>query len=91
MDERAIKRLLVILAVSIIALFLFKAMMIKSIGNLGKAAAEKKHAAAVPPVAQPEAPPACDTAIVVKTPAVSSVGEVSAPESASASAVSGAQ
>jgi hypothetical protein len=91
MDERAIKRLLVILAVSIIALFLFKAMMIKSIGNLGKAAAEKKHAAAVPPVAQPEAPPASDTANVVKTLAVSSVGEVSAPESASASAVSGAQ
>jgi hypothetical protein len=91
MDERAIKRLLVILAVSIIAIFLFKAMMIKSIGNLGKAAAEKKHAAAMPPVAQQEATPASDAAIVVQTPVVSSVGEVPASEPLAASGASGAQ
>jgi hypothetical protein len=91
MDERAIKRLLVILAVSIIAIFLFKAMMTRSISTLGKVAAEKQQASATSPAVQQEAPPASDSATVVGNPAASSVGEVSAPESTSASAVSGAQ
>ena len=91
MDERAIKRLLVILAVSIIAIFLFKSMMTRTIGNLGRVAAEKKQAAATPPAVQQDALPASNAATVVETPAGSSVGEVSAPESSVASAVSGAQ
>ncbi len=91
MDERAIKRLLVILAISIIAIFLFKAMMTNSIVNLNKAAVEKKQAAVRPPAAQQEEPPVSGAAIVVETSAGSSVGEVSSPEPATASGVSVAQ
>jgi hypothetical protein len=40
MDKRAIKRLLVIVAVSIVIIVIFKTMMSKAIINLGKAAAE---------------------------------------------------
>ena len=91
MDERAIKRLLVILAISIIAIFLFKAMMTNSIVNLNKAAVEKKQVAVRPPAAQQEEPPVSGAAIVVETSAGSSVGEVSSPEPATASGVSVAQ
>ena len=91
MDERAIKRLLVILAISIIAIFLFKAMMTNSIANLSKAAADRQKTAAKPPVAQQEVSPVSDAAIVVEPPAVSSVGEVSTPQSPAASGASGAQ
>jgi hypothetical protein len=91
MDERAIKRLLVILAISIIAIFLFKKMMTNSIVNLNKAAAERQKTAAKPPVAQQEASSVSDAAIVVEPPAVSSVGEVSTPQPPAASGVSGAQ
>jgi hypothetical protein len=91
MDERAIKRLLVIFAVSIIAIFIFKAMMTNSIVNLNKAAAEKQKAAAKPSVVQPEPPPVSDVVNVIETPAASSAGEVSTPEPVAVSAVSGAQ
>lgn len=45
MDERAIKRLLIIVAVSLIAIWLFKSMMSRTIVNLNKVAVEKKQAA----------------------------------------------
>jgi hypothetical protein len=91
MDERAVKRLLVILAISIIAIFLFKSMMTNTIVNLNKAAAEKQKDAARPPVVQQDALPVSDVAIVVETPAVSSVGEVSTSEPSAVSSVSGTQ
>lgn len=78
MDERAIKRLLIILAVSLVAIFLFKSMMTSTIVNLNKAAAEKKVAAR-PPVAQPEVPAVSDAAVVTT------------PESSAASGANGAQ
>ena len=90
MDERAIKRLLVILAVSIVVVFLFKAMMTSTIGNLSKAAAEKK-AAARPPVAQPEISAVSDAAIVIVTPAAPPTAGVAMPELSAASSASGAQ
>ena len=88
MDERSIKRLLIILAVSIIAIFVFKAMMTNTIANLNKAAAEKKQAAARPPVSQQDAAPVSDAAIVIETPAVSSTSGVMTPEPSAASGVS---
>lgn len=91
MEERAIKRLLVILAVSIIAIFLFKAMLTNSIVNLNKAVVEKKKAVAKAPVSQQEPPTVSDAAIVVEPPAVSSASEASMPEASAVSGVGGTQ
>jgi hypothetical protein len=85
MDERAIKRLLVIVAVSIIAIMLFKAMMSNTIVNLNRAAAEKKHAS--PSAAQQEVTPVSDTAIIVETPAASAAGEAAPLDVPAASGV----
>jgi hypothetical protein len=74
MDERALKRLLVIVAISIIAIMLFKTMMSNTIVNLNRAAAEKKLAS--PPATQQEAMPVSDAVIVVETPVASAVGEI---------------
>jgi hypothetical protein len=74
MDERALKRLLVIVALSLIAILLFKAMMSNTIVNLNRAAAEKKLVA--PPAAQEEVTPVSDAVIVVETPVASAVGEI---------------
>jgi len=43
MDERALKRLLLILVVSIIVIVLAKFMLTKTLTNLNKAAVEKKQ------------------------------------------------
>jgi hypothetical protein len=75
MDERALKRLLVIVAVSIIAIFLFKTMMSKTIVNLNRAAAEKKQAVVKPPAVQQQETPASDAPTILDTPAASAVGE----------------
>jgi len=45
MDERAIKRLVIVLVASIIAIFVLKTMLLKTADRVGKAAAEKKQAA----------------------------------------------
>jgi hypothetical protein len=79
MDERAIKRLLVIVAISIIAIMLFKTMMTRTIVTLNQAAVEKKRAAASPRVALPETIPASDAASIINTPAVSAVVEDAKP------------
>ena len=83
MDERTIKRLLVIVAVSIVAIMLFKTMMSKTIINLNKVAAEKKLAAQQQAITPPS-----DAAIIIETPAVSTVGEGSTLELPAASSVS---
>jgi hypothetical protein len=79
MDERAIKRLLVIVAISIIVIMLFKTMMTRTIVNLNQAVAEKRRAAARPPVALPETTPASDSASVTTMPAASAVFEDTKP------------
>ena len=88
MDERAIKRLLIILAASLIAIWIFKTMLSKTIVNLNKAAVEKKQATKLP-ATQEATPPFFDaTAIVPETPAASAVGAVTMMEPSAASSVS---
>lgn len=63
MEERQIKRLLIIVAVSIAIIMLFKMMLTDSITTLNKTAAEKKPAVAnrpspEPSMLLPQAPPA---------------------------------
>lgn len=77
MDERAIKRLLVIIVASIIAIMVFKASLTKTIINLNKAAAEKKQAASAKLSATPQAPTPLIETPIIETPAVSAVTEVS--------------
>ncbi len=74
MDERALKRLLIIVVASIIAIFLFKAMMSNTIVNLNRAAAEKKQAAVNKPAGKQEASSASDEG-VDESSAASAVGE----------------
>jgi hypothetical protein len=91
MDERAIKRLLVILAASIVAIFIFKAMMTNTIVKLNKAAEEKQQAAEKPAVVQMETNPVPDAAPVDDLPPVSSVIDAPTQETQTVSGVSGAQ
>jgi hypothetical protein len=84
MDERALKRLLIIVAVSIIAIFLFKIMMSNTIVKLNKAVAEKKQAVAKPPSGHRETPPTSDTSTTIEMSAASSVGENTTQDSPSA-------
>lgn len=75
MDERTIKRLLVILAASILAIVLIKVALIKTFTTLNKAAAVKKQTAAVNSTATQRAttPPAVLEKI--ETPVASGVGD----------------
>lgn len=82
MDERAIKRLLVIVGISLIAIVLFKTMMTRTIVNLNKVAAEKNQSTAAASV-----PPASDTAIVIESPAASSAADIATLEPSAASGV----
>ena len=84
MDERALKRLLIIVAVSIIAIFLFKIMMSNTIVKLNKAVAEKKQAVAKQPSGHRETPPTSDTSTIIEMSAASSVGENTMQDSPSA-------
>lgn len=67
MDERAIKRLLVIVALSIIGIFIFRSMMLKTVVKLNSAAAIKKQAAAPAPAPQQEATPVAEEANVIES------------------------
>lgn len=80
MDERTLKRLLIIVAASIMIIWAFKSMMLKTAVTLNKAAAEKKQAAATAPAPQPDATPEADVANVIETPAASAPGEVATLE-----------
>jgi hypothetical protein len=75
MDERALKRLLVIVAVSIISIFVFKSMMVKTAVNLNKVAVEKKQAAATTSAQQQDTTAVSDVAATLESPAASGVGE----------------
>lgn len=75
MDERTIKRLLIILASSIFAIVLIKVALIKTYTSLNKAAAVKKQTASVNSTSTQKAttPPAVLEKI--ETPAASGVGD----------------
>ena len=87
MDERTLKRLLIIVAASIMIIWAFKSMMLKTAVSLNKVAAEKKQAAAATPVPQQDATPEADATNVVETPAASARGEVATLELPAASGV----
>jgi len=87
MEERAIKRLLIMVAVSIVIIFVFKSVMSKTVANLNLVAAEKKQAAAKPPAEQEAETPPYDAAIVPETPAALPVAEAATLEQPSASGV----
>lgn len=87
MDERAIKRLLIIFGVSLIAIFLVKTVISRTIINLNKIAAEKKQDAIKPPAERQAATPASDAAIILESPAVSTVVGAAPLEPLSASGV----
>lgn len=86
MDERAIKRLLVIVALSIIAIFLFRSMLLKTVTRLNSAAAIKKQAAAPAPAPQQEETPVAEMTSVIA--AASAPAEAATLEPAAASGVS---
>jgi hypothetical protein len=88
MDERVIKRLLIIFGVSLIAIFIVKAVISRTIINLNKVAAENKREALKPPAEQQANIPASDAAIILETPAVSTVVEAAPLEPVSASGAS---
>lgn len=86
MDERAIKRLLVIVALSIIAIFIFRSMMLKTVTRLNSAAAMKKQAAAPAPAPQQEETPVAEISNAIE--AASAPAEAASLEPAAASGVS---
>lgn len=92
MDERTIKRLLIIVVASIIAIVLLKMGLTKTYTTLNKVVAEKKQTVPAKPSVpmQEPTPPAAD-AVIIETPATSSVTEVTAVDSTAASSVSDAQ
>lgn len=87
MDERTLKRLLIIVAASIILIWAFKSMMLKTAVSLNKVAAEKKQAAAATPAPQQDSTPISDVPNAIETPAASAPGEVTKLELPAASSV----
>jgi len=82
MDERTIKRLLFILLASIIAIILFKVVLIKTITGLNNAAVEKKQAMAAKPTTPQQAPTATASP---ETPTISAVDAVTSVDSPASS------
>lgn len=87
MDERTLKRLLIIVAASILIIWAFKTMMLKTAVSLNKVAAEKKQPAAATPIPPQDVAPASDVSNAIETPAVSAPGEVVTLEMTAASGV----
>jgi hypothetical protein len=87
MDERTLKRLLIIVAASILIIWAFKTMMLKTAVSLNKVATEKKQTAATTPAPQQDVAPVVDAANGIETPAASAPGEVATLEMTAASAV----
>lgn len=71
MEERNLKRLVIIVAISLIAIFIFKSMMSKTITNMGRVAAEKKQAADALRAQQQAEAAAREAAVVMDASAVS--------------------
>lgn len=75
MDERAIKRLLIMVVVSIIAILVFKKILTKTAINVNKAVVEKKQAASAKPPTVQQAPSPSPAPAIIESPAASSVTE----------------
>ena len=88
MEERVIKRLLIILAVSIIAILLIKVALTKTYSNLNDAVTAKKQAAEAAKISTQEPVPASE---VIDTQPTSGVGETVKVEIPPASGVSEAR
>lgn len=91
MEERTIKRLLILVAACIIAIMFFKMVLTRSYTALNKAAAEKKQAATVRPAEPQPAPTPISAVEVIDTPAAASVSEAAAANLPAASGVSETQ
>lgn len=87
MDERVIKRLLIIFVLSIVAIILFKMGLSETYSTLNNAGIVKKQTASTNPSAMPQ-PPASSVAAITDTHAASSVGEALEIEAPAASGVS---
>lgn len=91
MDERTIKRLLIIIAASIFAIVLIKVALIKTYATLNKAVTEKKQTPAInltAPQLAPTPPAAIDK---IGTSMTSGVGEATTEDSSTSSSVSKTQ
>ena len=88
MEERVIKRLLIILAVGIIAIIIFKVMLTKTYSNLNDAVIAKKQAAEAAKTSAQEQMPVAE---VMGTPIASGVGETLFSEMNAVSAASDAR
>lgn len=77
MNERTLKRLLIIVVASILIILAFKSMMLKTAVSLNKVVVDKKQTSATTPTPQPDAIPLPDVLNVIEIPPVSAptVGE----------------
>lgn len=91
MDERAIKRLLIIVVASIIAIMLLKMVLTKTYTALNKATAEKKQTVAAKPADPQPEPISPVTTGVIEAPLASAVGEIPSLNTYASSAVSEAR
>lgn len=91
MEERALKRLLIILAASIIAIVLIKIGLTKTYTALNKAAAEKKQAAAARPSTPQQAPAPPASSELPETPTASTASVAATMDSPASSSVSEAR
>lgn len=87
MEERAIKRLLIIFVISLIVIFIVKKIISRTIVDLNRIVAEKKQAAAKPPAVPQATPITSEPAMIFETPPVSTLGEATPLESPSVSGV----
>ncbi len=91
MDERTIKRLLVILAASILAIILIKVALIKTYTTLNKAVAEKKQTPSVNLTAPQLAPTPHAAIDNIGSSVTSGVGEATTEDSHASASVSKTQ
>lgn len=87
MDERTIKRLLIILAASILAVVLIKVALIKTYTTLNKAAVEKKQTAAVNSSSPQQATISPAALEKIEMPATSGVVEATTVDSSASSSL----
>lgn len=87
MDERAIKRLLIIFLISLIAIFIVKKIISRTIIDLNRIAVEKKQSIAKLPTMQQVTPITSDAAMISETLPVSTIGEAVPLESPAVSSV----
>lgn len=75
MNERAIKRLLVIFVISLVAIFMVKKIISRTVINMNRIVAEKKQFAARSRTLQQMPQITSDAAVILDTPSVSKAEE----------------